>query len=418
MPLVFVLGHVGTLDALLAVHVLAVVALDLTATERTGAYRAAATGALLGLAFLIKGPVGIVLPLLVILAGRTVLGRNLLPSLGALSQGLAAWCLVVLPWGLAFLRRVGADAVLSTVRSEALERFFAGTAHVEPAWYYGKIVLVAFLPWLAPLLVALVRAWRMRREPVARTAIYAAAGLLAGLLFFSLSKGKLPNYVLPLAPLAAILITWELGREIEAPRQRTLGPTLLAATVAAMALLLGLTGTLRLEGTWRGVALAGAAIYGVGTVASFYGAIARKPRWVYGSAALSMALLLLLVAIQGFPAVGETRSTASLIEKVAELSSGRPVVTVEMRAPSLTFYLDRSVEVIGMRDLEARIGREDAATYVFAEPDLPDLPPIAGERLREVGGQAKFRVFVAGPPEPENAPPAGPNRLDVPPGEK
>jgi len=231
--------------------------------------------------------------------------------------------------------------------------------------------------------------------------------LLAGLLFFSLSKGKLPNYLLPLAPLAAILITWELGREIEAPRQRSLGPTLLAATVAALALLLGLTGALRLEGDWRGVALGGAAVQGVGAVVSLYGAIVRKPRWVYGSAALSMALLLLLVAFLGFPAIGRIRSTATLIEQVPELSSGRPVVTVEMRAPSLTFYLDRPVEVIGMRDLEARIGRGDSAAYVFAEADLPDLPPVARIRLREVGGQAKYRVYVPAP-----------NRLDAPPGQK
>jgi len=66
--------------------------------------------------------------------------------------------------------------------------------------------------------------------------------------------------------------------------------------VAATALLLGLIGGLRLEGTWRGVALAGAAIYGVGTVTSLYGAITRRPRWVYGSAALSMAVLLFVIS--------------------------------------------------------------------------------------------------------------------------
>jgi len=407
MPLVFVLGHLGTLDALLAVHVLAVVTLDLTAAERTDTYRALVMGGLLGLAFLIKGPVGVVLPLLVILAGRTAAGRNPLPSAGALSQGLAAWCLIVLPWGLAFLRRVGTGTALGTVRSEALERFFAGTAHIEPAWFYGKVVLVAFLPWLAPLLVALLRVWRMRRDPAARTAIYAAAGLLAGLLFFSLSKGKLPNYILPLAPLAAILVTWEIGREIEAPRERSLGPTLLAATVAALALLLGLAGALRLEGAWREVALAGSAIYGIGTVASLYGAMTRRPRWVYGSAAASMAALLFVVALHGFPEIGRTRSTAALVAEVPELSSGRPVVTVEMRSPSLTFYLNRPVEVQRMQDLEARIDREDAAVYVLADVDLSDLPPGVRGRLHEVGRRAKFRVFVPGA-----------EMLDVPPGEK
>jgi len=398
MPLVFVGGRLGTLDALLAVHVLAVVALDLAEPEGTDSYRALTIGGLLGLAFLVKGPVGVVLPLLLVLAGRTASGRDVLPALSSLLQGVAAWCLVVLPWGLAFLSRVGAGASMTTLRTEALERFFAGTSHVEPPWYYGKIVVVAFLPWIAPLLMALGRSWRMRGDPAARTARYAAAGLVAGLLFFSLSKGKLPNYILPLAPLVAILVTWELGREIEAPHRRSFGPTLLAATVAAAGLLLGLSGALRLEAPWRGVALTGAGIYGAAAIPAFYGAVARRPRWVYASAATAAAGFLLIVAVVGFPSVGRTRSTARLVERVPELASGRPVVTVEMQAPSLVYYLDRPLEVVPMREFEARLDRADGAIFVLADVDLPDVPKAVRERIRELGRQAKFRVFEALPP--------------------
>jgi len=71
-----------------------------------------------------------------------------------------------------------------------------------------------------------------------------------------------------------------------------------------------------------------------------------------------------------------------------------------------------------MRDLEARIGREDAATYVLADVDLTELPPPARERLREVGRRAKYRVFVPVPTVPESAPRTGPKSLDAPPGEK
>jgi hypothetical protein len=233
-----------------------------------------------------------------------------------------------------------------------------------------------------------------------------------------LSKGKLPSYILPLAPLVAILVTWEIGREIEAPRERSLGPTLLAATVGALALLLGLAGALRLQGVWREVALVGSAIYGAGTLVSLYGAMARRPRWVYGSAALSMAALSFAIALLGFPAIGEERSTALLVKEIPELSPGRSVVTVEMRAPSLSFYLNRPVEVIPMSDLESRIRRDDAATYVLADVDLPGLPPEVRARLQEVGRRAKFRVFVPGSGSAEDEPPTGPKSLDAPPGEK
>ena len=195
MPLVVILGRSGTLDALLALHVLAVVALDMgpgREDDRPG-LQGLAVGCLLGLAFLIKGPVGVLLPLLIMLGGRTASGREILPRLRTTAQALAGWCLIVLPWGLSFLRRVGATEVLATLRVETAERYFAGTTHVEPAWFYLPIVVVGFLPWAAPLFVALGRLVVGYRDPATRTARYAAAGLVLGLVFFSFGKSKLPQ---------------------------------------------------------------------------------------------------------------------------------------------------------------------------------------------------------------------------------
>jgi hypothetical protein len=101
-----------------------------------------------------------------------------------------------------------------------------------------------------------------------------------------------------------------------------------------------------------------------------------------------------------FPAVGRANSPAPLIEQVPELSSARPVVTVDMKVPSLTFYLDRVVEVLEMDELQARLEQEDAAVYVFAEVDMPEVPPAALERLRELGRHGKFIVFEEGGPPP------------------
>src|SRR5207342_821096 len=109
-------------DALLSVHVLAALCFDLGGTLADRAARGAAIGALLGLAFLVKGPVG-----------------------------------VVLPRGLVFLKSVGGGTAAGTIRHEALERYFGGTAHIEPPWFYVQIVLIGCLPWTGPLVSALVR---------------------------------------------------------------------------------------------------------------------------------------------------------------------------------------------------------------------------------------------------------------------
>ena len=270
MPLVMILGRSGTLDALLALHVLAVVALDMgrkPGDERPD-YHGFVTGCLLGLAFLIKGPVGTVLPLLILLAGRTASGAAILPRVFTAVQAFAGWCLVVLPWGVAFIRRVGVDAVLSTLRVEAAERYFDGTVHVEPAWFYAPVMLVGFLPWAAPLVVAIGRVVAGYRDPATRMPRYAAAGLLVGLLFFSMGQGKLPSYILPLAPLAALLVAWELGQELRRPGARILGSSLLAATLGAFAVAFGIAGATRLEGLPRVVSWTGCALYGLATLAN------------------------------------------------------------------------------------------------------------------------------------------------------
>jgi 4-amino-4-deoxy-L-arabinose transferase-like glycosyltransferase len=392
-PLVLVPGRVGTVDALLAVHVLAVLAMDIVEFEDDGSYRAAAVGGLLGLAFLAKGPVGVLLPLLVMLAGRTAARRDVVPSLSATLQAVAAWCVVVLPWGLAFLHRIGVASTIELVREEVLDRYFAGTTHVEPPWFYAKVVAVGLLPWLAPLAVALVRVWRLGKEPIARTALYSAAGLLAGLIFFSLGKGKEASYILPLVPLAAILVTWELGRELEAPDERTTGPVLLAGTTAAIAILLGMAAGLQLEGDARVVAAIGSGLFGGAAVVAGAAAVWRRPRWVYGSVAAASATTFLTAVIVLFPAIGQRKSAAPLIDAVPELTSGRPLVTVDINVPSLTFYLGRMPEVIEMGSLEGRAALEDDPLFILADVDLASIPPHARARLNEVGRYGKFVVY-------------------------
>lgn len=397
MPLVLLPGRVGTVDALLAVHVLAVIALDLAAPDRAGHYKPAVLGALLGLAFLAKGPVGVVLPLLVMLAGRTAAGREVVPSAMDCLRACAAWCVVVLPWGLVFLRRIGFHPVAEVLRAEVLERYFVGTTHVEPPWFYARVVVVGLLPWVAPLLVGLARVWRLRKDPIAGTALYAAAGFIAGLLFFSIGQGKEGSYILPLAPLAAILITWELGRELEAPAERTLGPTLLAGTAAAAAVLLALAALFQLQDQdeARTVAICGAICFGGGAWVACAGVLRRKPRWVYGSVAAATAATFLAAVLVLFPAIGERKSARPLVRAVPELSAVRPLVTVEIRVPSLTYYLGRMPEEIEMSAFESRAARGDDPLFVLADLDLAAVPKTLLARLREVGRHGKFLVYEA-----------------------
>lgn len=393
-PLVVACGRIGTLDALLSVHVMAVVALDMVQPEHSGLQRSAVIGALLGLAFLIKGPVGVVLPLLLMLAGRTACGREVVPSLRTAVTAALAWCAMVLPWGIVFVNRVGGGSVLRLVRRETIDRAIEGTAHVHPWWYFAAAVLVAFLPWGAPLLVGTVRGlarWRDRESP---TGPYAAAAFLAGIVFFSLSKGKLVTYILPLAPLAALVVVFELGQELVHPRKRRLGPALVATTLVAVAVGLTAAAAIRLETSARGVAAFGGAAFGAAALVALFGIARRTPRTVYAAAGLATAAVLLAIAVASPPYLAVARSAEPLVVAVPELASSRPVVLVDMHLPSLTFYADRVPEEVTGRELAARLDRADDPLVVMDVADRMSLPPVVRGRLREIARSGKLRVYV------------------------
>jgi 4-amino-4-deoxy-L-arabinose transferase len=392
-PLVVMIARIGTLDALLSVHILAVVALDLVQPDGTGLQRSAVIGGLLGLSFLVKGPVGVALPIVVMLAGRTATGRDVLPSLRTLITASLAWCAVVLPWGLVFIQRVGGGAVAGTIKSEALERYFAGTAHVEPWWFYAKVAAVAFLPWVAPLVIGTVRALARWRDPDSPTGPYAAAGLVAGMIFLSLGKGKLANYVLPLAPLAALVVTFELGQELVHPKRRRAGPSLVATTLVALAIALGSAAALQIENRSRGVAFIGAAVFGLAALVSLFGMLKSSPRLVY-AAALTGSVGFLVAVVVGIPPVlSVTRSAAPLVAAIPALQSSRPLIVLDMSLPSLTYYADRIPEQVPGIKLAERLERGDDPLIVLDEADWPALSADLRGRLREVGRSGKLRVL-------------------------
>ncbi|MBZ5638945.1 MAG: glycosyltransferase family 39 protein [Acidobacteriia bacterium] len=394
-PLVVALGKVGTIDALLSLHVGAVIALDLDMADERRAARPAVVGAVLGLAFLAKGPVGVVLPLLVLLAGRTAVGGEVLPKARAWLLGAAAWCVVVLPWALAFVRRLGVGTAVDTVRREALERYFSeGTPHGAPFWYYALVVAAGFFPWAATLALGAARALGRRRDPSARTAAYAAAGVVVGLAFFSIGRGKLPSYVLPLAPLAAIVVAWEIGQEVADPRGRKVGPYLAAMSVGAGALALCGVAVAGIRPEFRAAIVAGAAILAAGAVGAIVGLARGRPREVHAAVAVAGLLFAAVSAMTAFPVLGRERSAAGLVSDVPILRSGRTVVTVEKQVPSLCFYLDAVPEWRGAAEVAERVARPDRPLLVVDRVDLPLLPPEAWERIVEVGQSGRYRVFA------------------------
>lgn len=186
---------------------------------------AIAAYALMGLAVLAKGPVGLICPLGGFVVGALLAGRR-----GAVRQAL----LRPAGWG-AFATVVGAwlapaaALAMATGRSswlgellfdQTLVRYAASWHHHEPWWYLLVVPLYDFQPaiWLLPGAIASLIAARGDRARAA------APWLLAGacafiLVFFSIPSGKRQTYLLPVYPLASVWLALDLW-----PRIRGLAP--------------------------------------------------------------------------------------------------------------------------------------------------------------------------------------------------
>lgn len=151
-------------------------------------------GVALGFAALAKGlvPLVLVLPLVWFTRHRwREWPRVIVPAV-----------LVAAPWFVLCWWRNGWRFIEVFFLEHHFRRFFSGELlHEQPFWYYAPVLAAALLPW-SPLLAGLTQK-PLYEDPRAR---FLAAWLGWGFLFFSLSSGKLPGYLLPLLPAAAILM--------------------------------------------------------------------------------------------------------------------------------------------------------------------------------------------------------------------
>lgn len=166
--------------------------------------------AFLGLATLAKGPAGLVLPLVSLAVFLGITGRVELAARFRPFTGMMVLLAVVLPWyGLCTLAN-GWGFVEEFLIRHNLERFFTDRyEHPQPFWFFPAVALIGFFPWslqLIPSARGLFRHEDRWRSLAGAQDLFLWLWLLTPLVIFSLSRSKLPGYLLPAAPAIALLI--------------------------------------------------------------------------------------------------------------------------------------------------------------------------------------------------------------------
>ena len=240
-----IIGRLAIMDAMLDLFVgLAVFAFFRTMQTGNGVLLAA--GALsCALGFLTKGPVAPVLAVLI--AGIYALWNARsedvrLPAAAWWIGALGVFLLVVLPWPLMLVHSSGSMSLGELIVHYTIGRY-TGTIENQggPFWYYIPVLLLGFFPWIVYLPGAFASAFpsddfrlQRARGELARLAI---VWLVVPLVFFSLAKTKLPNYLALALPGPAILVG--LFLDTVAERAKSRGAIVASVFAPLMVALLG-----------------------------------------------------------------------------------------------------------------------------------------------------------------------------------
>lgn len=360
--LVLVMSHQLTLDMSLTLYLTVTlaafcVAQDERTRPRERRLYMALVWASAAAAFLTKGLEAGALPVLALIV-YSLLHRDTGPwkRLHPLA-GLALFLVLTLPWLLTIQSRLPSFFDFFIVR-EHFERFLTRIeARYQPWWFFGEVFVIGALPWIVPMIRALVGGWRAARPRGrfdARRLLWAYAAVV--LVFFSLSDSKLIPYILPMFPALALIVA-------SAPESR------LRADLGATAIGLAVAGILVLAGA----ALLPRLLHDPGRAPYFLSA--RSTIAYIGAALLAGGLIARLVArgLHGgslplTAVIGATAYAAFIglmwvARTLAPLYSGGPLVaqlppalrvvptvySVRMYDQGVPFYLKRTVTLVDYR---------------------------------------------------------------------
>ncbi|MDQ6990952.1 MAG: glycosyltransferase family 39 protein [Mariprofundaceae bacterium] len=205
---VAILAHAAILDAVLNFFIAACL-LHYFRWIQTGERKHALwCAAMMGIGVSIKGPVGVVVPLLIIVTDRLVVGdfKRLwyqipwLPALGLFT-------LTAIPWYAMIWLEHGAGFLYEFIMVQNIGRALHPMQGHGGGWHYYLVVFcISVLPWLA-WMPYVFKSWqRTEHEPLPHLIRLCLLWLGMVMLLFTIAQTKLPHYISCVYPAVALAI--------------------------------------------------------------------------------------------------------------------------------------------------------------------------------------------------------------------
>ena len=192
-PVVIIGGRALTTDAYLATFILAALFFWFRYLQKKENWDLILMYLFLGLGFLTKGPVVLIVPVVLWVHQKIFYSPKIkfnLPSL----LGLSLFLIIGISW-FAMLWVEDARFLDYFVFKHTIERFATNTfSRSQPFWFYIVILLLLAFPWFIIMLAKTKSVFQKKQVIFSRFWVW----VFVPLLFFSLSQSKLVLYILPL----------------------------------------------------------------------------------------------------------------------------------------------------------------------------------------------------------------------------
>lgn len=318
--------------------------------------------ALIGLGVMTKGPVAMVIPVMVLFAYHLLMGEiKQAWSYYRPFKGLGLIALIAVPWFALEIWITKGEYFESFIMRENLQRFTGVVDHKYPWWYHIAAMFGGFFPWSLALPFAWASAFRLDligkkgwltqlRDPSLpnRAAVFSTIATVSILAFFSASVSKLLPYTLPAFPFIACLVGYYLTKLAD---QRRFVP--LTCSFLIFSLLAGSCYPFipLLEGKMRDCPdqlIAELPAYAIALV--LVGLIPLVGIWMkrYYQSIVAFAVLLMISISYFGPRLQSAMAEATEIPLVSFVQyaklSEKPIYLCNIRKPSASWYAEKRVE--------------------------------------------------------------------------
>ncbi len=366
--------------------------------------------ALLAVGTLAKGPVAPGLAVLIVAAYAWLRHEGSIFWRTIWIPGIAIFCAVALPWYLAVQIKV--PSFFKTFFLEHnLERFSTNLyQHSQPFWYYIPVFVLAVVPWVAftiPALLGTIRTGvshlRSRDElhageapetgPLQQDwlAAFLALWIVIPIIFFSISRSKLPGYILPAIPPAGLLTAIYLHGRGRIPWVQITVHSLVCAAVVGGALY----APWKIEHAPLPITTKNIIAVGAGIVAIAVLLVLRRAglRRLQLATVAPMAIALIFLLKPEVAAIIDQTQSARMVEVALERSGAgkEPVAVFTVRRDleyGLTFYRNQPISryerdgiPAGEHLVVAKEGSADAVRALVGDRQVTAIGSFAPQHL-------------------------------------